>query len=56
MTSSPSTPRMEEPKISWVSAAEGSKWASLVEEITQEARALGPFREFAECPEKSDLR
>ena len=35
-------------KISWVSAAEGAKWASLVREITTEARALGPFETFAE--------
>ncbi|HDY65733.1 MAG TPA: hydrogenase iron-sulfur subunit [Phycisphaerae bacterium] len=43
-------------KISWVSAAEGAKWSSLVAEITEEARALGPFREFAKCPKKGDLR
>ncbi len=35
-------------KISWVSAAEGAKWASLVTEITAEARTLGPFEAFAE--------
>ncbi len=33
-------------KMSWVSAAEGSKWASLVNEITEEALALGPFESF----------
>ena len=33
-------------KMSWVSAAEGSKWSSLVTEITEEARALGPFKTF----------
>ena len=33
-------------KMSWVSAAEGSKWASLVKEITEEARALGPFESY----------
>jgi len=33
-------------KMSWVSAAEGAKWASLVNEITEEARALGPFESF----------
>ncbi len=34
-------------KISWVSAAEGAKWSSLVKEITAEAQALGPFGTFA---------
>ena len=36
-------------KISWVSAAEGAKWASLVKEITAEARELGPFDTFSEA-------
>ncbi len=34
-------------KISWVSAAEGAKWSSLVKEISAEAQALGPFKTFA---------
>ena len=33
-------------KLSWVSAAEGSKWSSLVNEITEVARQLGPFESF----------
>ena len=33
-------------KMSWVSAAEGAKWSSLVREITEEARALGPFKAY----------
>jgi len=33
-------------RMSWVSAAEGSKWASLVNDITSEARELGPFTSF----------
>jgi F420-non-reducing hydrogenase iron-sulfur subunit len=33
-------------KMSWVSAAEGAKWSTLVEEITKEARELGPFTSF----------
>jgi len=33
-------------KFSWVSAAEGAKWSSLVHEITAEARELGPFEAF----------
>jgi len=35
-------------KISWVSAAEGAKWSSLVKEITAEAKALGPFEAYSE--------
>ncbi len=33
-------------KMSWVSAAEGAKWSALVTQITEEARALGPFTSF----------
>ena len=33
-------------KLSWVSAAEGSKWSALVTELTEEARRLGPFEAF----------
>ena len=35
-------------KISWVSAAEGAKWSSLVSEITAEAKALGPFETYSD--------
>ncbi|MHC4369480.1 MAG: hydrogenase iron-sulfur subunit [Planctomycetota bacterium] len=35
-------------KISWVSAAEGAKWSSLVKEITAEVKALGPFETYSE--------
>jgi F420-non-reducing hydrogenase iron-sulfur subunit len=35
-------------KISWVSAAEGAKWSSLVKEITAEVKALGPFEAYSE--------
>ncbi len=35
-------------KLSWVSAAEGAKWSTLVKEITAEARELGPFDAFDE--------
>ncbi len=35
-------------KISWVSAAEGAKWSSLVSEITAEAKALGPFKTYSD--------
>ena len=37
-------------KIAWVSAAEGGKWSSMVNEIAEEARVLGPFRTFPSCP------
>ncbi len=29
--------------FSWVSAAEGAKWAELVDQVTDEVRALGPY-------------
>jgi ferredoxin len=39
-------------QFSWVSAAEGAKWARVVEEVTAEARAVGPFlREAGPAPE-----
>lgn len=32
--------------FSWVSAAEGAKWASLVNEVVDEVRNLGPFYDY----------
>jgi len=32
--------------FAWVSAAEGAKWAELVDEVTDRVRALGPYREY----------
>ena len=32
--------------FSWVSAAEGAKWAELVNEATNKVRALGPYKEI----------
>lgn len=32
--------------FSWVSAAEGTKWAQLVDEVTENIRDKGPFNEF----------
>ncbi|MGD0835460.1 MAG: hydrogenase iron-sulfur subunit [Polyangia bacterium] len=32
--------------FSWISAAEGAKWASLVNETTDRVRALGPYQEI----------
>jgi coenzyme F420-reducing hydrogenase delta subunit len=34
--------------FSWVSAAEGRKWADLVGRVTEDVRALGPFNAFHE--------
>jgi coenzyme F420-reducing hydrogenase delta subunit len=33
--------------LAWVSAAEGRKFAQLIETTVEELRALGPFRQFA---------
>ncbi|MFC1736085.1 hydrogenase iron-sulfur subunit [Candidatus Hydrogenedentota bacterium] len=33
-------------KMSWVSAAEGAKWSSVVRDITAEATELGPYESF----------
>jgi F420-non-reducing hydrogenase iron-sulfur subunit len=32
--------------FSWVSAAEGTKWASVVNEATEKVRSLGPFKDY----------
>ena len=32
--------------FSWVSAAEGAKWAELVDKVTDEIRSLGPYEEY----------
>lgn len=32
--------------FSWVSAAEGAKWASLVNDVVTQVRSLGPFIEY----------
>jgi coenzyme F420-reducing hydrogenase delta subunit len=34
--------------FSWVSAAEGAKWAQMVNEITQELKNLGPLQNYRE--------
>ena len=33
-------------QVSWVSAAEGAKWADVARKITGIAHELGPFRHF----------
>lgn len=35
-------------RFSWVSAAEGGKWAALVNEFAKDIRELGPFMEYRE--------
>ena len=37
---------LERVTFSWVSAAEGAKWAELVNETTNKVRALGPYKEI----------
>jgi coenzyme F420-reducing hydrogenase delta subunit len=32
--------------FSWVSAAEGARWAELVDEVTDRTRRLGPYRAY----------
>jgi coenzyme F420-reducing hydrogenase delta subunit len=34
--------------FSWVSAAEGAKWAELVEDVTTRVRELGPYTAYRE--------
>lgn len=36
----------ERVQFSWVSAAEGAKWADLINRLTAEVRALGPFEGY----------
>ena len=35
-------------KFAWVSAAEGAKWADLVNDSVAEVRQLGPFKQYKE--------
>jgi coenzyme F420-reducing hydrogenase delta subunit len=35
-------------QFSWVSAAEGAKWAELVDDVTTKLRTLGPFQGYRE--------
>jgi coenzyme F420-reducing hydrogenase delta subunit len=32
--------------FSWVSAAEGAKWGSLVNEVVEGIRKIGPYKEY----------
>jgi len=35
-------------QFSWVSAAEGAKWADLINDLTEKVRAIGPFEGYKE--------
>jgi len=35
-------------RFSWVSAAEGAKFADLINEITEDTKKLGPFTQYQE--------
>lgn len=36
--------------FSWISAAEGAKWASFVNEVVSDIRKLGPYDEYVKLP------
>ena len=40
-------------KFSWVSAAEGAKWADIVNTTVSAIRELGPYEEYREMASKS---
>jgi coenzyme F420-reducing hydrogenase delta subunit len=42
-------------QFSWVSAAEGAKWADLINDLTAKLRAVGPFKGYHALIETSRL-
>jgi coenzyme F420-reducing hydrogenase delta subunit len=40
-------------QFSWVSAAEGAKWADLINGLTEQLRGIGPFTGYRELIEAS---
>jgi F420-non-reducing hydrogenase iron-sulfur subunit len=44
---------MERITFSWVSAAEGAKWADIVNKSVEKVRQLGPFESYQSLSEKS---
>ena len=38
-------------QFSWVSAAEGTKFSQVVEEVTQDIKKLGPAKQFVKLEE-----
>jgi len=43
----------ERVQFSWVSAAEGAKWADLINDLTAKLRAVGPFEGYRQLIEAS---
>ena len=43
----------ERVQFSWVSAAEGAKWADLINDLTSKVRAIGPFEGYRALIEAS---
>ncbi len=43
-------------QFSWVSAAEGAKWAELIGKLTEEVRRLGPYESFQEMCASREVR
>jgi len=41
--------------FSWVSAAEGKKWADLVNEVVAKIKELGPFREYQKLVARGEV-
>ena len=41
-------------QFSWVSAAEGNKWAEVINETTKVIKELGPFKEYQEINELAE--
>jgi len=44
---------MDRITFSWVSAAEGAKWADIVNKSVEKIRELGPFQSYQELSQKS---
>ena len=44
---------MERITFSWVSAAEGAKWADIVNKSVEKVRQLGPYKSYQGISEKS---
>ncbi len=42
--------------FTWISAAEGKKFQQAIEEITEQTRALGPYRPYEAAPQRRVLR
>ena len=47
---------LERITFSWVSAAEGAKWAELVNDVTEKVRKLGPFDQYHRINARAEAR